>query len=58
MKFKGQTITAYQCVPFSIIQKYPKMLDAFLSCGCDPKRGTNEVGIVTEDALKKATAVV
>ena len=58
MTFKGQTITAYQCVPFSIIQKHPKMLDAFLSCGCDPKRKTNEVGIVTVDAFKKATAEV
>jgi hypothetical protein len=54
MTFKGQHISAYQCVPFSIIATNSKMRDAFLACGCDPERKTSEVGIVTRDAYKNA----
>lgn len=47
-----QNATAYQCVPFSVLEERPELKAAFAACGCDPKRG--EVGIMLErDFLKK-----
>lgn len=46
MKHRGQHMAAYVCQPFSILEQHPALLDAFLACGCDPKRG--EVGIMLE----------
>lgn len=43
--------TAYQCLPFSILETRPELRNAFLSCGCNPERG--EVGIVLEAALRE-----
>lgn len=42
-------IKAYSCLPFSILEQRPELKQAFLACGCDPKRG--EVGIVLSTAL-------
>lgn len=36
--------TPYQCVPYSILESRPELLNAFRACGCDPERG--EVGII------------
>lgn len=52
MSFKNQNMTEYMCMPFSILKEKPYLLNAFLSCGCDPKRGV--VGIMTKDSYKKA----
>lgn len=55
-----QTQAAYTCLPYSILQDVPSLLDLFRSCGCDPETGTSEVGIVLESDLqavrKKADA--
>jgi hypothetical protein len=37
-------MTAYCCIPFSILNFRPELLSAFRACGCDPERG--EVGIM------------
>lgn len=52
LSFKNQHLTEYRCLPFSIIEEYPKMKDAFLACGCDPTRG--EVGIVLKKNMYEA----
>lgn len=44
-------LTAYLCMPFSILEERPELLNAFLACGCDPKRG--EVGIILLRDLNK-----
>lgn len=45
-------LTAYRCLPFSILDTRPELKTAFAACGCDPNRG--EVGIVLEsDYLKR-----
>lgn len=51
MTHKNQTISAYRCLPFSVIKKEPDLKTLFLKCGCDPTRG--EVGIVLERDLLK-----
>ena len=44
-------ITPYRCLPFSILEERPELLENFYRSGCDPKVG--EVGIVLErDVLK------
>jgi hypothetical protein len=43
--------TPYVCVSFSILKENPELLDSFLACGCDPKRG-GEVGIMLEKDFK------
>jgi len=45
---RGQNSTAYLCRPFSEILDKPELKDMFLACGCDPKRGISEIGIVLE----------
>ena len=45
-------ITAYRCLPFSLIESRPELELMFKACGCDPKRG--EVGIVLESDLRQA----
>lgn len=52
MSHKNQNMTAYRCLPFSVIAEHPEMEHAFLKCGCDPKRG--EVGIVLEREAREA----
>jgi hypothetical protein len=42
-------ITAYRCMPFSVLKDRPELERAFRACGCDPGRG--EVGIVLERDL-------
>ena len=42
-----QHISAYRCVPFSVLKDRPELEDSFKACGCDPKRG--EVGIMLEE---------
>lgn len=44
--------TAYRCLPFSILDRYPELRTVFAECGCDPSRG--EVGIVLETSLGSA----
>lgn len=47
---RRQSVTAYQCLPFSVLTERPNLGSAFAACGCDPKRG--EVGIVlTKDLM-------
>jgi DNA-directed RNA polymerase subunit RPC12/RpoP len=43
-------LTAYRCLPYSILDTRPELRQAFLMCGCDPARG--EVGIVLEKSLQ------
>lgn len=43
----NHNVTAYVCESFEILKTRPDLLDAFLACGCDPKRG-GEVGIMLE----------
>lgn len=43
--------TAYRCLPFSVLEKHPKLEAAFRACGCDPKRG--EVGIALETDVNR-----
>jgi hypothetical protein len=50
-KHKNNNITAYRCLPFSILKDRPYLKDEFLQCGCDPTRG--EVGIVLEKRLNE-----
>lgn len=45
MKQKFQSFPAYRCLPYSILETEPGLLNNFLSCGCDPKTG-GEVGII------------
>lgn len=47
-EMRGQHASAYRCVPFSAIKERPELADMLGACGCDPKRGTSEVGIVLE----------
>lgn len=44
---KRQNISAYVCVPYSILKDKPYLLSAFRSCGCDPEKG-GDVGIMLE----------
>ena len=44
-------LTAYRCLPFSILKDKPHLLNAFRACGCDPARG--EVGIILEQDYMK-----
>lgn len=43
----------YNCLPYSILEEHPEYLECFLACGCDPKRGGTQVGIVSRDHLRK-----
>ena len=47
---RNHHITAYRCLPFSLIESRPELETMFMACGCDPKRG--EVGIVLESDLR------
>jgi hypothetical protein len=50
---RGQRNNAYRCVPYSILSDRPELLEHFLACGCDPKRG-GDVGIMlTRDFQKR-----
>jgi hypothetical protein len=49
---RQQNITAYACLPYSVLKDEPELLDAFLACGCDPKRG-GDVGIVMLKSLEQ-----
>ncbi len=51
---KRNDITAYVCVPFSILDKRPELLSAFRACGCDPERG-GDVGIMLESDFVAAS---
>lgn len=55
MKHKHQNMTAYRCVSYTVLETKPDLINAFRSCGCDPKRG-GEVGIMLEDAFQAAHA--
>ena len=46
-------LSPYVCVPFSILEEKPQLLEAFRSCGCDPANG-GEVGIMLEKDLAAA----
>lgn len=39
--------TAYKCLHTSLVNDYPRLAEAFRSCGCDPARGG--VGVVLEE---------
>ena len=43
---KHNSVTAYVCLPFTVLDTVPELLAGFRACGCDPKRG--EVGIMLE----------
>lgn len=47
---------AYTCLPLSAAKENPRLVHAFLSCGCNPDSKKAEVGIVTWDALRRAEA--
>lgn len=53
---RNQSLTAYTCVPFSIIEQKPEakqaLINAFRSCGCEP--GRSEVGIMLEKDYRAA----
>lgn len=49
---RGQRTTAYRCLPFSVIEEFPALVNAFRACGCEPGQG--EVGIVLEADYEKA----
>lgn len=51
MKHKHQHMPAYRCVPYLILKEHPELLQSFLSCGCDPKRG-GDVGIMLMQQLR------
>ena len=51
MRHKNQHETAYKCLPFSMIEEFPALEQAFRSCGCDPLRG--EVGIVLRQSARE-----
>jgi hypothetical protein len=42
------SVTPYVCKSYKILDTYPHLIDAFLACGCDPKRG-GEVGVMLEE---------
>lgn len=42
---------AFRCMPFSAILEHPELEANFLSCGCDPKSGRSEVGIISVSKL-------
>lgn len=46
-------MSAYRCVPYSILKERPELLNFFKACGCDPDRG-GEVGIMLESEYLKA----
>ena len=49
----NHNVSPYVCQPFSVLETRPKLLKAFLACGCDPQRG-GEVGIMLERDLMDA----
>lgn len=51
MAHRNQSMNAYICLPFSIIEEKPEVKEMFLRCGCDPARG--EVGIVLMREFKE-----
>ena len=53
-RYKGQREWAYRCVPFSLIKDQPWLKRALLSHGCDPDRGTSEVGVSTLEDIRAA----
>lgn len=46
-------ITAYVCLPFSVLKNQPELEQAFRACGCAPDRG--EVGIMLEKNYIRGT---
>lgn len=50
LRHRAQGATPYRCLPMSILNDKPWLLEAFRASGCEP--GRQEVGIVTEDHLR------
>lgn len=48
-------LTAYVCVPFSILKERPELKTAFHACGCDPDRGGYEIGIMLARDLHQSS---
>jgi len=47
MSHRGQhQDTPYICIPFKDAENNPALMDELLRSGCDPKRGTSEVGVI------------
>lgn len=53
-KHKNQSLSAYRCLAFSVLEKDPGLKPLFEACGCLP--GRQEIGIVLEDSLRKYQA--
>lgn len=52
MTFRGQTESAYMCLPFSILKDYPDLENLFKSCGHDPNSGM-DIGVVTVKSYRE-----
>lgn len=48
------SVGAYRCLPFRVLDRMPELAAAFRACGFDPERG--EVGFVLERDLRTAQA--
>ena len=48
---KGQHLSTYRCLPFSILKEHPELEQSFAKCGCLP--GRTEVGVILESELRK-----
>jgi hypothetical protein len=48
---RGQHVTAYRCLPLSILKDKPELLEAFRAAGCEP--GRQLIGVVLERDLYK-----
>lgn len=51
---RGQGLTGYRCLPFTVLKDRPGLIHAFRACGCEP--GRTEVGIVLERDLQDEMA--
>lgn len=50
--FRNQNLKEYICMPFSVLKEKPYLLNAFLSCGCEPN-SKSEIGVTTKDSYRK-----
>ena len=48
---RNHHLAGYVCVPYKILETYPKLKQAFASCGSDPSRG-GDIGIMLVEQYK------
>lgn len=51
LKFRGEVVSKYECVPTSLIQMDPRLRDLLSQCGVTEKSG-QEVGVVLRDSFR------